>query len=64
MSHKHYIFRYLDSLPKDKRPKQLAVYLKAVMMYYVAQHKLQKDLKGDEMEYIQMLTEEYTDAKG
>ena len=64
VNHKYYLFRFLDKMPRDKMPKPLDVYLKAVMMYYVATHHLQKKLKGDEMDYIRMLTEEYADAKG
>jgi hypothetical protein len=51
-------------MPKESQPNNLALYLKAVMMYFVANNNLQKDIKGDEMDYINMLTEEYAYTKG
>lgn len=64
MKHKHYIFSVIDKMPKESQPNNLALYLKAVMMYFVANNNLQKDIKGDEMDYINMLTEEYAYTKG
>lgn len=61
MNHKHYLFRVLDKMPEDQRPHPLDLYLKALMMYYVAENKLQRDMRGDEMEYIRMLTQEYVE---
>jgi len=63
MKHKHHVFQVLDKMPKDKRPEPLDLYLRGVMMYYVAQNKLQREMKGDEMDYIHMLTEEYANEK-
>lgn len=63
MRHKHYVFNLIDKIPKNKRPNNLALYLKAAMMYYVAQNKLQKDLKGDEMDYINMIADEFVLTK-
>lgn len=51
-------------MPKEQQPKELALYLSAVMTYYIAQNKLQKEMKGDESDYIDMLVQEYALQKG
>lgn len=67
MTHKHHIFRVVDSMPKEdlkeaiKNGGKLAlrIYLKSIMYYYVAQHNLQSEMRGDENTYCEMLAEEY-----
>ena len=63
MNHKHWTFKLVDQCPKDKLPKggtfALGMHLKARMYYYIAQNKLQKEMQGDEQNFINMLAEEY-----
>ncbi len=63
MNHKHYTFQLVDHIPKEQLPKGgpsvLGMFLKAKMHYYIAQNKLQGEMKGDEQDYINMLSEEY-----
>ncbi len=63
MNHKHYAFQLVDRTPKEKLPKGgpfvLGMHLKARMYHYIAQNKLQEDMRGDEQQYINMLAEEY-----
>jgi hypothetical protein len=61
MNHKHYVFQLLDRTPKKNLPIGgpfvLGMYLKAKMYYYAAENRM--SLKGDEQQYINMLSEEY-----
>jgi hypothetical protein len=63
MRHKYHIFQHLDAMPKEAYPKggriALSLYLKAIMHWFVAENKLQQDMRGDETEYCNMLAEEY-----
>ncbi len=63
MNHKHWTFQLVDKTPKENLPKGgpfvLGMHLKARMYYYVAQNKMQDEMKGDEQNYINMLAEEY-----
>jgi hypothetical protein len=62
MNHKHYTFQVIDNTSKKNMPKGsllLSIYLKAKMNYYIAENNLQKEVKGDEWDYINMLTQEY-----
>ncbi len=64
MNHKHYIFNVIDKMPKEQQPNNLALYLKAAMTYFIAQNRLHKEVKGDEMDYINMLVDEFAHQKG
>lgn len=67
MTHKHHLFRFVDSTPKESLLKAinnggkvaLGLYLKSIMYYYIAQHSLQSEMKGDETDYCNMLAEEF-----
>jgi hypothetical protein len=66
MTHKHHTFQHLDKMPKAAYPEggklTLSLYLKAIMHWFVAENKLQQEMKGDETEYCNMLAEEYIAA--
>jgi hypothetical protein len=69
MKPRHHLFHFIDSMPKDVLKKTikngdktvLKVYLKSIMHFYVAQNKLQSEMKGDESDFCNMLAEEYSE---